>query len=176
MKLNIGCGTKPIQGYVNIDIEKRFKKDNITFIKWDLNKPLPFNDDMVEEVYANHVLEHIDSLYGLMKELHRVCKNDSPIVINIPHFTSVGNPYEFHVRQCRYNFLAEFCIDSAKCQKDVMFVCDERRLSFTGFYSFMNILNFSRKLCEMYEGSFLRSLFFASEVQLRLTVYKSEQK
>ena len=86
MKLNLGCGSKLYDGYVNVD---KFDIYNID-IKHDLEKfPYPFNDNSVEEIILSHVLEHIgqdpDIFMKILKELYRICKNQALIKIAVPH-------------------------------------------------------------------------------------------
>ena len=86
MKLNLGCGNKIIDGYINVD---KFDTYNVD-IKHDLEKfPYPFENDTVEEIILSHVLEHIgqspDIFIKILKELYRICKNQALIEISVPH-------------------------------------------------------------------------------------------
>ncbi len=70
MKLNLGCGSEYLKGYINIDIMQ-----GVADVVWDLNKcPYPFEDDSVDYVLAKHVLEHLDDVISVMNELHRIVK------------------------------------------------------------------------------------------------------
>jgi len=71
MKLNLGCGRKKIKGYLNCDISKEVSPDKVV----DLERKLPFKDNSVDEIVANHVLTHIKNFVPLMHEIHRICKN-----------------------------------------------------------------------------------------------------
>jgi len=104
-KLNLGCGKdiKPKEEeWVNLDILSRKeierkidiieKIKNIKinkfvwdFIQYDLNKAkLPFQDDSIEEIYLKNILQYKEiDLVDLMKDFHRVCKNNAIIII--PH-------------------------------------------------------------------------------------------
>ena len=86
MKLNLGCGNKIKDGYINVD---KFDLYNVD-LKHDLEKfPYPFEDNSVEEILLSHVLEHIgqepDIFIKILKEFYRVCKNESIIHIYVPH-------------------------------------------------------------------------------------------
>ncbi len=86
MKLNLGCGQNRLEGYVNADREPSVEPD----VVMDLEEfPWPFEDDSVDEVVANHVLEHVGAtanvFIGVMQELYRVCRGGALIRIAVPH-------------------------------------------------------------------------------------------
>lgn len=87
MKLHLGCGNDYKEGYVNVDSSKEVKSDKV----WDLEKtPLPFKDNSVKEIIANHVLEHINNFVPLMHEFHRICRKSSRIKIKTPFYSAWG--------------------------------------------------------------------------------------
>jgi predicted SAM-dependent methyltransferase len=86
MKLHLGCGNDYKKGYVNCDLSKEVNPDKVV----DLERKLPFKDNSVDEVLANHVLEHIQNFIPLMHELHRICKKNSKIIIRTPFYSSWG--------------------------------------------------------------------------------------
>jgi len=86
MKLNLGCGSKIYEGYVNVD---KFDIYNVD-IQHDLEKtPYPFKDNSVEEIILSHVLEHLgqdpEVFINIIKEFYRICKNQALIKIDVPH-------------------------------------------------------------------------------------------
>jgi SAM-dependent methyltransferase len=86
VKLNLGCGQNRLDGYVNADRETIVEPD----VVMDLEKfPWPFEDNSVDEVAANHVLEHVGAraevFIGIMQELYRVCRGGALIRIAVPH-------------------------------------------------------------------------------------------
>jgi predicted SAM-dependent methyltransferase len=57
MKLNIGCGKKILEGYVNLD---KIKLPGVDVVQ-DLNKyPWEFQDNTFDEIYADNVMEHLE--------------------------------------------------------------------------------------------------------------------
>jgi len=87
MKLNLGCGIDKKKGYLNIDSSKSIKPDKV----WDLEKtPLPFKDNSVEEIIAEHVFEHIRNFVPLMHDLRRICKKGALIRIKTPFYSAWG--------------------------------------------------------------------------------------
>jgi SAM-dependent methyltransferase len=96
LRLNLGCGLKPKEGYYGVDHLPLGGVDIVA----DLNEPFDaLPDDSVDEVYCRHTLEHIDRFLALMAELHRVTRPGGHIEIIVPHFS---NPYGYsdptHVR------------------------------------------------------------------------------
>jgi hypothetical protein len=86
MKLNLGCGYNNKDGWVGMDSDPECKPD----ILFDMTKPnWPIEDNSVDEVLAEHVLEHIEGTEGyatMWKELYRVCQNGAAIHIEVPHW------------------------------------------------------------------------------------------
>ena len=86
MKLNLGCGSKVLPGWTNLDKFSTYKPD----IVHDLEVfPYPFENNSVEEIILSHVLEHIgqvpDVFNKIIKEIYRICKKDALIHISVPH-------------------------------------------------------------------------------------------
>lgn len=83
MKLNIGAGDTRYNGFLNCDYDEHSNPDYV----FDLEKdPFPFDDNIVEEVIAHHVLEHMgEGYFHTIKELYRVCKHGAMIDIRVPH-------------------------------------------------------------------------------------------
>ncbi len=86
MKLHLGCGTKILDGWVNLDIDDAFGPD----IAHDLEiLPWPLDSNAFDEILMNHVLEHIGAttriFLGIMKELYRVSAPNALLKVNVPH-------------------------------------------------------------------------------------------
>lgn len=98
LKLNLGCGQNPYDGYLNVD------KYGTPDFMCDLESfPWPWPDNSVSEIQLIHVLEHLgaapDTFIGIMKEIYRVCESGAIIHIAVPHPRSddfIGDPT--HVR------------------------------------------------------------------------------
>lgn len=84
MRLNIGSGGKKQEGYVNLDAEPMTQPDVVLNIGRD---PWPFDDCSVDEVVAEHILEHLTTpeLFHCMKEAYRVCKPGAKMKVRLPH-------------------------------------------------------------------------------------------
>lgn len=175
LKLHLGCGNDYKKGYVNIDSSKEVNPDKV----WNLEKtPLPFKDNSVDEVLANHVFEHIVNFIPLMHELHRICKNNSKIKIKTPFYSAWGQYNDpTHVR-----FFSPFTFNYFKkgnyshevgCKED-MFKVEKVNINF-GIgrakklnWIFNPLINFNHELyCRFFAG-----IVPASEIEYVLKVIK----
>ncbi|MHA1225146.1 MAG: class I SAM-dependent methyltransferase [Candidatus Hodarchaeales archaeon] len=81
MRLDIGCGKNPRQGYIGID-----KEDYGQEIIRDIEKEcLPFSDSTIDEIFCQHVLEHLDDPMFVIDEFWRVLKPHGKAWIIVPH-------------------------------------------------------------------------------------------
>ena len=87
MKLNLGCGHNKKEGFVNIDKMPENKPDLIFNLECQ-GCSLPFEDNSIDFVFGSHIIEHIRNIFGLFKELHRVCKPDAKLLFITPYATS----------------------------------------------------------------------------------------
>jgi len=106
VKLNLGSGNSKVKGFTSLDNWADCKPE----ILHDLSVfPWPVKDNSVDEVLANHVIEHLQDTVGTMKELYRICKGGASIQINVPHWASddqVNDPT--HVRAITPEMMALF--------------------------------------------------------------------
>lgn len=85
MKLNLGCGRYPLEGYINTDIVKLDGVDEVM----DLNQlPYKYETDSCDEIVLNSVLEHLDNPHAVLKELLRMLKPGCKLNVIVPHFTT----------------------------------------------------------------------------------------
>jgi SAM-dependent methyltransferase len=108
MELLLGCGSSRVKklhqqgrsdwdGLVTLDLEARHNPD----VVHDLNNPLPFPDNSVDEIHAYEVLEHCGNqgdykfFFNQFSDFWRVLKNGGVILGTVPLPTSVwawGDP------------------------------------------------------------------------------------
>ena len=91
IKLDIGGGDCPKEGFINVDILPLPQVD----IVWDLEvTPWPLPDGVCNEAYASHVLEHINPHKGVfiavMDEIWRVLQPGARFSFVVPHASSHG--------------------------------------------------------------------------------------
>ena len=58
MKLHLGCGSKHIDGFINIDARELPEVDEID----DVKTLVKFDKESINLIYASHILEHITRL------------------------------------------------------------------------------------------------------------------
>jgi SAM-dependent methyltransferase len=81
-KLNIGCGPKPLAGWINIDCRAMPGVDVVC----DLNSfPWQFSDNSADEILASHVIEHLDDPLAAIMEMRRILKPGGKMTIKVPH-------------------------------------------------------------------------------------------
>ena len=85
VRFNFGCGTQEIlEGYRNFDFNNVNNDPRVDFI--DLEKPLPFEDNSVDEIRIWGTLEHINNWIQLMQEMYRILKTDGIVDIRVPNY------------------------------------------------------------------------------------------
>lgn len=87
MKLHLGCGTKRISGWINIDSVSACGPDLVH----DLTEVLPYEDMSVDEILAEDLLEHFDKYlrYVVFGEWIRVLKIGGTITVQVPNFKKI---------------------------------------------------------------------------------------
>jgi len=155
-KLNIGCGEDIRKDHINLD----FVKDSGVDIIHDLNKfPWPFKANTFEKVFASHVLEHVDDLVEVMKEIHRISKKGARIVIRVPHF-SCGINYRDPTHKRLFSFFSFDYFSNIKeyykREDSNLFSIKKRKLNFTRLalkplnYIFNPLINISPAMYERF--------------------------
>lgn len=92
MKLNLGCGEKLMQGYINCD-----KYQTNADMKVDLDVlPLPFKDNTADEIILRQTLEHVDNQLDLLYDCHRILKKGGILKIMLPSFSNTVQHKTFY--------------------------------------------------------------------------------
>ncbi|WP_411822932.1 class I SAM-dependent methyltransferase [Leptospira sp. 'Mane'] len=100
--LDIGCGTKPYQGffkeaeYVGMDYAHGINVSNPNADVFYDGKHFPFPDSSFEYVLATEVLEHVFNPDDFLREIERVLKKDGLGIITVPFIWDEHEiPYDF---------------------------------------------------------------------------------
>ena len=93
MKLNLGCGDKKLEGFVNVDI------CGTPDVATDLSVfPWPFESESADEIYSEHFLEHVKDFEATLFEIHRILKPNGVLHFKVPHFKSPFFPWHVHLQ------------------------------------------------------------------------------
>lgn len=83
MRLNLGSGSQPMEGCVNVDVVALADVD----VVHDLDVvPWPWDDASVGHIVAQDVFEHVANPVAFMTESHRVLEMGGTLQIKSPHF------------------------------------------------------------------------------------------
>jgi len=174
MKLHLGCGNEYKKGYVNCDLSKEVNPDKVV----NLEKKLPFKDNSVSEIIANHVLEHIQNFIPLMHEINRVCKKGTVIKIKTPFFSAWGQFNDpTHVRfftPFTFNYFKKGNYSHEVSANKEMFKVEKVKINYgLGNSSKLNwlmnpLINFNHR----FYCRFFAFIFPSSEIQFELKVIK----
>jgi SAM-dependent methyltransferase len=82
--IDLGCGTRKHSGAIGLDIVRLPGVDILV----DVTRTLPFRESSIDEVYASHLVEHLEDLMGFMAEVHRVCRPNALVYLRFPHATT----------------------------------------------------------------------------------------
>jgi|tagenome__1003787_1003787.scaffolds.fasta_scaffold20921364_2 predicted SAM-dependent methyltransferase len=95
MKVQLGTGNKPLDGYVNCDVRELPGVDKVFELEKDF--PYPFDNESVERVFTEETLEHLSWRLQpkIFRELARMLAPGGEVVIHVP---DVGKMAEYYVR------------------------------------------------------------------------------
>ena len=94
MKLHLGCGSKHIDGFINIDARELPEVDEID----DVKTLVKFDKESIELIYASHILEHITRLEytNVLSRWYDVLKKDGILRIAVPDIEKVFEHYSIN--------------------------------------------------------------------------------
>jgi len=92
LHLHLGCGTKYLENFVNIDANPRQKTD----LWLDVRCGLPFRSNSTASIYSTHMIEHLypDELERLLRECLRVLKAGAGIRLVVPSLQAAIAAYQ----------------------------------------------------------------------------------
>lgn len=94
IRLNLGCGDKILDGYINVDVveSRAGKKPDVLS---DLRELHAFEDNMADEVMAVHVVEHFWQweIVDILKEWTRVLKPGGKMILECPNLISAAEEF-----------------------------------------------------------------------------------
>ncbi len=90
LRLNLGSGTTPIPGFVNVDALGDAPGVDVVA---DIGERLPFDDGAADLVYASHLLEHFptDRVPPMLAEWRRVLHPGGSLLIAVPDLEAIAS-------------------------------------------------------------------------------------
>lgn len=80
-RLHLGCGTNHRAGWTNVDCQARLNPDFVC----DLSQPRwPWLSNSIENIYCNHLFEHLPNTVAVMTECHRILKPGGELEVIVP--------------------------------------------------------------------------------------------
>ncbi len=179
--LDMGCGRNKRPGAIGMD---RVKLPEVDLVH-DLNQtPYPIKDNLFDEVYATHVIEHMDSVLAVMEEIHRICRPHARVTLITPHYTdsiSWQDPtHQWHLNSYSFNYFEPSYHTNHYTQARFKIIRKELEMAsiwkILGFQFLINLdnrfpgLRFVRKFWEQY----LCFLFRGKQLTFTLEVVKAD--
>lgn len=126
-RLILGSGGKQYPDAVTVDIDPAYKPD----VVHDLHLlPWPFKDDEFVEIICHHILEYLNDVAGCMSELHRICRPDGLVYIEVSHHTSWGANIPDHKLRFNYYAFDNFLMDKDSWRRGKKFRLIKREITF----------------------------------------------
>ena len=134
-KLHLGCGSKVLSGFINIDIQSNPGVDIVSSVS-DLSN---FSDEEVDLIYASHVLEHVPRFktFDTLLEWNRVLKPGGKVRIGVPDFDSTVKVYQ---RDGDYENLLNWIYGGAEVETNIHY----RQFTFSGLKTLLIVAGFKR--------------------------------
>src|SRR5690606_11935158 len=90
-KLNLGSGYDYREGWLNLDIDPETSPDIVA----DLQAPLPFKSESIDEIDLQDVVEHVTKEQSqlLLAECHRVLRPKGKIRVRVPNVLTIINHF-----------------------------------------------------------------------------------
>jgi len=107
--LDIGCGlVRAEPGAIGMDLTAESGAE----IVWDVNRcPWPLPDNAFARVHMSHIIEHVDDIPRVMKEVHRVCRDGASVLVATPHFSShnsyVDPTHRHHLAAATFEYFTD---------------------------------------------------------------------
>jgi len=150
--IELGCGPNKVAGAIGVD---KFQDKNVDIVA-DIENGLPFlPDNSVDELSSRHVLEHIENLELLIKEIYRVLKLGGIHRVIVPHFS---NPHFYsdytHRRFFGLYTFDYFADEESKLKRKVPNFYNDMKFHITKrylrLYSLRPLLNYKRRLLSIW--------------------------
>lgn len=102
-RLHIGCGSYPIEGWLNVDIG-----DYPRTYYLDAGRPYPFPDNSFNYIFSEHLFEHLSLQQGItmLEECYRILKIGGKKRMAMPDFDFLINLYLHPEKEIHQRYLS----------------------------------------------------------------------
>jgi beta-1,4-mannosyl-glycoprotein beta-1,4-N-acetylglucosaminyltransferase len=107
IKLNLGCGTQKIDGYIGVDMYDEAGANTGADLRLDVRDLSYFKNDSVEEIMGIHIFEHLSpyEVGDVLREWKRVLKPGGKLVLEMPDIKELCRQFEGADKFGRYRIL-----------------------------------------------------------------------
>lgn len=159
--LNLGCGhakrefpeAAASSVIVGVDVSPRSQAD----VVHDLNRfPYPLESDSFDLILMQDVIEHLDDVPAVLREVHRVARNGATLRIRTPHFSSYY-AYNDPTHRRAFGYFAFDGFDAAKpnlLYADAAFTFRERRILFPRIWRMTGVAALANRFPSRWEQLF----------------------
>jgi len=109
--LDVGCGNRKYEkaGFLTIGMDYIFKSHADVIADLERMAVLPFKDNSFSYIHFSHVLEHFSKPVDVMKDIRRIAKCNSIVLVKVPHHSSVRSFEIFHKTLWNYFSFDTLC-------------------------------------------------------------------
>lgn len=177
--LNLGCGNRkldvpgapPGSQVVGVDRSPRSQADLVH----DLNSfPYPLDSNSFDLVVLRDVIEHLDDVPGVLREVHRVARHGAMVRIRTPHFSS-HYAYNDPTHRRPFGFFSFDGFDPASphvLYADARFQIVRRRILFPRMWRITGVSALANRFPSRWEQLFA-FVFCAENLEFELQTIKS---
>lgn len=122
-KLQIGCGSNLLNGWLNTDLA--YKRKLVGYL--DASKKFPFHDQSFDYIFSEHNIEHLDikEAFTMLSECYRILKPGGHLRIATPNFNFLIQLYDEPHKQIHKDYINWAAKEYIK---DVIDIIDETEI------------------------------------------------